>query len=1663
MTNNIQKRQMPVFISSTFQDMQDEREYLIKKVFPKLREIAAQRLVSLFPIDLRWGITQEDSKSGKVVELCLYEIERCQPFFIGILGNRYGWCPTEADLKDNAMLFDKYQWLSKDISEGLSVTEIEMQFAVLRRQSRPNAFFFIRKDSQSPASMDERQQRLIHKIKDECRDLSLCVDNEAATAEGSNCLYAYYETPEELAGMLERVLIRQLETLFPVSESDNRWYCEKMAQQAYFQELCDTYIPTANNSLITYNLNQPLDRYQMITSLTECFYGKSAFIANWIREKQEEGKHDVIYHFVGVGYLGGNYKNILKRLCVEVSSLYGLVFEEEDDDYGYDYKSTLSRLLAQIKADKRLYLVIDGLQHLPEYDDSKTLDWLPSVPDNVTLLVTTPYYDRTNDIFYRRYGSRSYLDSFEADELERFMEEYLKKYGKKLSSKQSALILTAFSAAEFTPFGVKDILTLKSLLSELVIFGSYERLDDCIAYYCADNMAHFYNRMFERLENDFGYETVRDILELIICSRTGLSEVEILEISNATMLQWSSLRCSISHLLTSRGGKYYIDKPTIISYIQERYSSAEARIRSSLCHYFYDSDDHKDIDEYLFQCYMMGNNDALYKTLVSIDVAPYLYESNLSEFLAYWKRLYESDSSRYTIGNYATIYQSQTIENARVLAELGEFAAKVLTDEQSAMLLSAKAKDIYEAIFHRDYDILAMLYLKLGMYEKALENIAKNLPAARSLSWCNISGYLSLLEAKAFSLKRLGKIDQATILWEMMLHYVETDKDEGQTVAIQARLQLCAAYLLKGNEELFKEHIEQAISYIVPLFGEKHPYLGEAYYIYGTYHEYVKHRMEAIYFYQKAIDILTKYYPETHDKIRRSRKSINKLKAREDSEVDSFIYNKLSDSLKWLFPEAVSQDNSLDNNEFLDFLDFYEGAADDLHLVDEHMSDGLKEYVYKFKYHHECTINSGLYIINNNSHCVYVSKDAAGRYRKGDKIFKRLKDAQVYSMICVTHYKQTYCDYKSDVIEYVREDESPVIEQHREQARPPQHYQLSVGEWSDQKVVDVVSNSLRAENVDAVFSLMKDPRVFTALYQNDAALLHKAWVFLREKGINVNVYSFFTEELADCSFYMQVASFIKERILDYGLAVDFADFAVDEAESLEQKLIAADLKAECLMLDWQLYRSLKLLKNVEEARKKNYGENSLEVAKNLFFIGRLASYNMSPQYAIPTLEHSIRIMRANSSTPQQDIAEVLLWLGSSLMDCGRFAAAAAALTEAEELFLAVYGDCNTYYLSTLVEKSRLECLRGNYAEAMELVGSAISKSEDYETNLLLLRAQLVKVGIYGKQGDLTAVRKELSVLLPRINSACGLKIEMDPNLCLFAERILSSIDLDSVLMKFPQFTNVWQQGEMFPIDILSLGKHIIGQKRYQEAKEKLERGIELSIQYEGEFAPVTTELKYVLGLAQIESGEAEKGLENIRLAQSARENVYGADHPVSLSYHLELCRREDMGLEEKHAQMKQCVEVLTRRYGENSLLLVPYKLFQVELFIQEQRLDTACAVLTSLLELEADYLWKDEEGRAETDETVQDILRDIYMFYSFLSTSPIDFLSDFTNVHCIRQRGLLARHLCFLRFAQCLIEHQSLAEAIEVLKEGHSMFAQMMEDQKEGIFNECQKLLYDES
>lgn len=117
-----------VFISSTFNDMHAERDYLVKRVFPELQEWCEQRKLRLVDIDLRWGVTEQDAAHHKnVLKVCLSRIDDCRPFFLCFLGQRRGWVPAASEV--SAETFASFPDL-KPIMGTASITEIEILHAL---------------------------------------------------------------------------------------------------------------------------------------------------------------------------------------------------------------------------------------------------------------------------------------------------------------------------------------------------------------------------------------------------------------------------------------------------------------------------------------------------------------------------------------------------------------------------------------------------------------------------------------------------------------------------------------------------------------------------------------------------------------------------------------------------------------------------------------------------------------------------------------------------------------------------------------------------------------------------------------------------------------------------------------------------------------------------------------------------------------------------------------------------------------------------------------------------------------------------------------------------------------------------------------------------------------------------------------------------------------------------------------------------------------------------------------------------------------------------------------------------------------------------------------------------------------------------------------------
>jgi hypothetical protein len=104
--------------------MHAEQDHLVTVVFPELREQLENMGLEFCDVDLRWRVPVKDlnGETTNSWEYCRQWIERVVPFFVCILGQRYGYISKPQDIRSEA---DRREYAD------LSITEMELRHAVL--------------------------------------------------------------------------------------------------------------------------------------------------------------------------------------------------------------------------------------------------------------------------------------------------------------------------------------------------------------------------------------------------------------------------------------------------------------------------------------------------------------------------------------------------------------------------------------------------------------------------------------------------------------------------------------------------------------------------------------------------------------------------------------------------------------------------------------------------------------------------------------------------------------------------------------------------------------------------------------------------------------------------------------------------------------------------------------------------------------------------------------------------------------------------------------------------------------------------------------------------------------------------------------------------------------------------------------------------------------------------------------------------------------------------------------------------------------------------------------------------------------------------------------------------------------------------------------------
>lgn len=836
---HIENRQIRVFISSTFRDMQDERDELMKKTFPMLRQKAAERDVTLTELDLRWGITPEESESGKVVEICLREIENSVPFFIGIIGNRYGWIPGPGDLGES--LRERYSQVNGYVSRQLSVTEMEMQFGVLERPEDMHAYFFIKE--QETDDIDEPVKLAALK---------------RAVRENERYPVSTYSGPEDLAQQVEDAFTKLLDGLFPegnLSELEK----ERISQRSYLNSLCQNYIRTDANFVAIDEWMEDWEKHQLVITGASGL-GKSALVANWVNEKLEATKnlpYKIIYHFVGNGGSLGSHGHVMKALCDEIRDRYG--FDAEGKETQADEKA-LEELVNKVAAegDKPLLIVLDAINQIIDVDNSKQLNWLPIPPKNVKILFTTLEGDQTMAVFKNRHYPVLTLQPLTKAQRAEMVEGYLGIYSKKLQPHQVDRIIADKQC--------ENTLVLKTLLDELVNFGIFEKLDEKIGSYLGTtSVEDFYSILLQGYETDFGEYLVKHILSLITVSRNGLSEEEILAITKEVPLHWSQFFCAIRQHLIIKNGLVTFAHGNIRGAVVKRYINDQEEwgraCREGIVAILesQEASDGRHHSESVYQLLQLNDLERLYRTLLNPYYFLTLYKEEEALLTESWRYLIKCGHSIHDYSHLEEEYNNL----GKLYMWISRFCDKDLALYEEALYFGNRCLDLMDDDDHSDFQkallTIASIYQEQGKYEECIETL---MCAKEVTSDIEMQIAISNNLGNAYMLS--GKMDLALKFYTLSLEQdKKTNSDISSGVATSYN-NIGNLYRVCGKYDQAIHYLTQSLEISRIVFGiDSLKYASSCNSLATTFLE-IGEYAKAIDYFESAKEIYYRFYGEDH-------------------------------------------------------------------------------------------------------------------------------------------------------------------------------------------------------------------------------------------------------------------------------------------------------------------------------------------------------------------------------------------------------------------------------------------------------------------------------------------------------------------------------------------------------------------------------------------------------------------------------------------------------------------------------------------------------------------------------------------------------------------------------------------------------------------------------
>jgi tetratricopeptide (TPR) repeat protein len=728
-------RRVRVFVSSTFRDMQAERDHLVKFIFPQLRKICEARGIGWTEVDLRWGIPDEDKDS--VLPLCLAEIERCRPFFIGLLGERYGHVPQTV----NKDLLESLPWLADH--QQSSITELEILHGALNHlgTARHTYFYFrdpvyvdrIPPDGRSDflAESSEHVRRL-KRLKDRIRAASHPLPDQVRLCQ----LREPYRDVEELGRWVLDDFSTLIDSLFAAREERGPFESERLDHEAFAQSRTGVFVGRQRElDRISEHVQ---DESLPLVVTGEPGSGKSALLARWCADyRARQPSSLTLSHFIGATPAGAESIHLIRRIMHECRTQLPDLFPDDLPVEADKVREVFPKWLALAAENRPVVLILDGLDQLEDRDFALELGWLPEkFPPNCRVVVSAATGPSLDALRRRRWPELA-VQPLSVPERKELIAAFLGQYSRRLGPARVEEIASAAQTG--------NPLFLCAVLDELRQFGEHERLGERTAHYLsASGPVDLYGRIIERWQHDYGQELVRQALGLTWGARRGLSESELLELLGKEgqplpRVSWTPFYLAAESSLISRSSLLslandHVRQAVTLTWLHD--DDERMRTHERLASYFgaqplqYTSADERPtgsgpcntrkVDEHLWQLSMAGNERHLYEALLDMSLLLVFTTYNrMDELIGYWAGLNERFPIREGFEEVLTKFRESTSdpkEYAMGLNALATVYRALGFTEDAAVLLKTAVAELEASPFVLD-DITASSHGNIAILE----------------------------------------------------------------------------------------------------------------------------------------------------------------------------------------------------------------------------------------------------------------------------------------------------------------------------------------------------------------------------------------------------------------------------------------------------------------------------------------------------------------------------------------------------------------------------------------------------------------------------------------------------------------------------------------------------------------------------------------------------------------------------------------------------------------------------------------------------------------------------------------------------------------------------------------------------------------------------------